>query len=134
VPLGVLCISFQKAIEEAVTEELAREGISIEVVDPRTLVPLDAERVRASVRKTGRVVIVDEAPSRCSAASEIAALIAEDPGWSCRSPRHGELGEGARLAPELKHAAVIMRSTSTQRPGPSRRRLAPTRSRRDVAG
>jgi len=63
----------------AVAEELAREGISIEVVDPRTLVPLDVETLRASVRKTGRVVIVDEAPATCSAASEIAALLAEDP-------------------------------------------------------
>jgi pyruvate dehydrogenase E1 component beta subunit len=63
----------------AVAEELEREGISLEVVDPRTLVPLDVETLRASVRKTGRVVIVDEAPATCSAASEIAALIAEDP-------------------------------------------------------
>jgi len=63
----------------AVAEELAREGISIEVVDPRTLVPMDVETVRASVRKTGRVVIVDEAPATCSAASEIAALLVEDP-------------------------------------------------------
>ena len=63
----------------AVAEELAREGISVEVVDPRTLVPMDVETVRASVRKTGRVVIVDEAPATCSAASEIAALLVEDP-------------------------------------------------------
>jgi len=63
----------------AVAEELGREGISVEVVDPRTLVPLDADTVRASVRKTGRAVIVDEAPATCSAASEIAALLAEDP-------------------------------------------------------
>jgi len=63
----------------AVAEELAREGISIEVVDPRTLVPMDVDTLRASVRKTGRVVIVDEAPATCSAASEIAALLAEDP-------------------------------------------------------
>src|SRR5215831_15239701 len=63
----------------AVAEELAKEGISAEVVDPRTLVPLDVEALRTSVRKTGRVVIVDEAPPTCSAASEIAALIAEDP-------------------------------------------------------
>jgi len=63
----------------AVAEDLAREGISAEVVDPRTLVPMDAEALRASVRKTGRVVIVDEAPATCSAASEIAALLAEDP-------------------------------------------------------
>ncbi len=38
----------------AVAEELAREGISVEVIDPRTLVPLDVETIRASVRKTGR--------------------------------------------------------------------------------
>ncbi len=63
----------------AVAEELAGEGISVEVIDPRTLVPMDIETVRASVRKTGRVVIVDEAPATCSAASEIAALIVEDP-------------------------------------------------------
>jgi pyruvate/2-oxoglutarate/acetoin dehydrogenase E1 component len=63
----------------AVAEELASDGISVEVVDPRTLVPLDVETVRASARKTGRVVIVDEAPSTCSAAAEIAALLVEDP-------------------------------------------------------
>jgi pyruvate/2-oxoglutarate/acetoin dehydrogenase E1 component len=63
----------------AVAEELAREGIAVEVVDPRTLVPLDVDTLHASVRKTGRVVIVDEAPATCSAASEIAALIVEDP-------------------------------------------------------
>jgi acetoin:2,6-dichlorophenolindophenol oxidoreductase subunit beta len=63
----------------AVAEELALAGISVEVVDPRTLVPLDVDTLRASVRKTGRVVIVDEAPATCSAASEIAALLTEDP-------------------------------------------------------
>jgi len=63
----------------AVAEDLARDGISAEVIDPRTLVPLDVETIRASVRKTGRVVIVDEAPATCSAASEISALLAEDP-------------------------------------------------------
>ena len=63
----------------AVAEELAREGISIEVIDPRTLVPMDVDTLRGSVRKTGRVIVVDEAPPTCSAASEIAALLAEDP-------------------------------------------------------
>jgi len=63
----------------AVAEELAGEGISVEVIDPRTLVPLDVETIHASVRKTGRLVIVDEAPPTCSAASEIAALVVEDP-------------------------------------------------------
>ena len=62
----------------AVAEALAAEGVSVEVVDPRTLVPLDCETIRASVRKTGRLVIVDEAPATCSAASEIAAIVVED--------------------------------------------------------
>ena len=63
----------------AVADTLAKEGISIEVVDPRTLVPMDAAAIRASVRRTGRLVVVDEAPATCSAASEIAALVTEDP-------------------------------------------------------
>lgn len=63
----------------AVAETLAKENVSVEVVDPRTLVPLDVETIRASVRKTGRLVIVDEAPPTCSAASEIAAMVVEDP-------------------------------------------------------
>ena len=63
----------------AVADQLAGEGISIEVIDPRTLVPMDADTIRASVRKTGRLVVVDEAPATCSAASEIIALVTEDP-------------------------------------------------------
>jgi pyruvate/2-oxoglutarate/acetoin dehydrogenase E1 component len=63
----------------AVADELAGEGIAVEVIDPRTLVPMDAEAIRASVRKTGRLVVVDEAPATCSAASEIIALVTEDP-------------------------------------------------------
>jgi pyruvate dehydrogenase E1 component beta subunit len=62
----------------AVADTLAKDGISIEVIDPRTLVPMDAETIRASVRKTGRLVVVDEAPATCSAASEISALVTED--------------------------------------------------------
>jgi pyruvate dehydrogenase E1 component beta subunit len=75
----VVALAYYVGEALAVAEELAREGVSVEVVDPRTLVPLDAGAIRASVRKTGRVVIVDEAPATCSAASEVAALIAEDP-------------------------------------------------------
>jgi pyruvate/2-oxoglutarate/acetoin dehydrogenase E1 component len=63
----------------AVAESLATEGVSIEVIDPRTLVPLDTELIRASVRRTGRLVVIDEAPATCSAASEIVALVTEDP-------------------------------------------------------
>jgi acetoin:2,6-dichlorophenolindophenol oxidoreductase subunit beta len=70
----------------AAADELAAEGISVEVIDPRTLVPLDVETIRASVRKTGRLIVVDESPPTCSMASEIAAVVAED--WeTCRALR-----------------------------------------------
>jgi pyruvate dehydrogenase E1 component beta subunit len=59
-------------------ETLAAEGVSVEVVDPRTLVPLDAGLIRASVQKTGRLIVVDESPPTCSLAAEIAATVAED--------------------------------------------------------
>jgi acetoin:2,6-dichlorophenolindophenol oxidoreductase subunit beta len=60
----------------AAAETLAGEGVEVEVVDPRTLSPLDDETILASVRKTGRLVVVDEDNPRCSMATDIAALIA----------------------------------------------------------
>jgi pyruvate/2-oxoglutarate/acetoin dehydrogenase E1 component len=62
----------------AAAEELDREGISVEIVDPRTLVPLDVETIRNSVRKTGRLVIADEAGPTAGFAAEIAAIVSED--------------------------------------------------------
>jgi pyruvate/2-oxoglutarate/acetoin dehydrogenase E1 component len=59
-------------------EQLAREGIQVEVVDPRTLVPLDMATLLGSVKKTGRVVIVDECHKSCGVAAEIAARVAEE--------------------------------------------------------
>lgn len=56
---------------------LAEEGIDIEVIDPRTLVPLDIETILSSVRKTGHVVIVHEAVERCGVGAEITAQIQE---------------------------------------------------------
>ena len=61
----------------AAAEQLARQGISAEVVDPRTLAPLDVKTILASVRKTGRLVLVDQAPRHSSAAAIIAAEVAE---------------------------------------------------------
>lgn len=61
-----------------VAAQLAGEGIQIEVVDPRTVVPLDFATILASVEKTGRVVIVDQCHRSCGIAAEIAARIAEE--------------------------------------------------------
>jgi pyruvate dehydrogenase E1 component beta subunit len=74
----VVALAFYVQESLAVADELVAQAISVEVIDPRTLVPLDVETIRASVRKTGRLVVVDEAPPTCSAASEIAALVVED--------------------------------------------------------
>jgi pyruvate dehydrogenase E1 component beta subunit len=59
-------------------ETLAEEDISAEVIDPRTLNPLDSKCILDSVTKTGRLVVVDEARRLCSAASEIAAVVSEE--------------------------------------------------------
>ncbi len=60
-----------------VAERIASERISVEVLDPRTLVPLDMATLMTSVEKTGRVVIVDETHQSCGVAAEIAARIVE---------------------------------------------------------
>ena len=61
-------------------------GIDAEVIDPRTLVPLDEEAIVRSVRKTGRILIIDEARDRCSAASHIAAIIADKAFSNLKAP------------------------------------------------
>jgi pyruvate dehydrogenase E1 component beta subunit len=61
----------------AAAERVESDGISVEVVDVRTVVPFDQETILDSVAKTGRLVVVDSAPGMCSVASEIAASVAE---------------------------------------------------------
>ncbi|ATH94752.1 pyruvate dehydrogenase [Bacillus glycinifermentans] len=63
------------ALEAA--EQLAARGIEAEVLDPRSLSPLDEEAILASVEKTNRLVIVDEANPRCGIAADIASLVAD---------------------------------------------------------
>ena len=59
-------------------EALAKEGISAEVIDPRTLVPFDWATLRTSLAKTGRLVIVEECPKRSGIGAEIAATVSEE--------------------------------------------------------
>lgn len=72
------------ALDAAAT--LADEGMEVEVVDLRTLVPMDEAAIIASVEKTGRLIIVDEARDRCSAASHIAAIVADKGFSALRAP------------------------------------------------
>lgn len=67
-------------------QKLESEGISAEVIDPRTLVPLDSEAILNSVARTGRLVIVDPAHTTCSAAAEISAIVCEKAFDSLKAP------------------------------------------------
>ncbi|MHA1552980.1 MAG: alpha-ketoacid dehydrogenase subunit beta [Alphaproteobacteria bacterium] len=67
-------------------DNLARQGISATVVDPRTTSPLDTETILETVAETGRLVVVDESHPRCSMAADIAGLVAEKAFKSLRAP------------------------------------------------
>jgi pyruvate dehydrogenase E1 component beta subunit len=67
-------------------ETLAKEGIQAEVIDPRTLVPLDEAAIVASVEKTGRAVVVHEAARFCGFGGELAAILAEKAFYSLKAP------------------------------------------------
>ena len=75
----VTVVALAKMVHEALAaaEEMEAEGISLEIIDPRTLVPLDGGAIRASVAKTGRLLVVDEACQTCGAAAEIMSLVVE---------------------------------------------------------
>ena len=70
----------------AAADLLSGEGIDVEVVDPRTLVPLDREAILGSVGRTGRLVVVDECHLSCGVAAEIAALAAQHAFGHLRAP------------------------------------------------
>jgi pyruvate/2-oxoglutarate/acetoin dehydrogenase E1 component len=76
----VTVVALAKMVHEAlaVADKMAKKGISVEVVDPRTLVPFDKAAVKRSVKKTGRLVVVDEACQTCGAAAEIIAFTISD--------------------------------------------------------
>jgi len=92
----------------AAAEVLAAEGVSVEVVDPRTLVPLDGETIVASVRKTGRLLVADEAYLTCGIQAEVIALVTERAFGSLKAaPRRlGNPGVPVPFAPPLE-AAVL---------------------------
>ena len=70
----------------AVADRLAAEGISCDVIDPRTTSPLDEEAIIESVETTGRLVIVDEMTPRCGVAADISSIVAEKAFGALRAP------------------------------------------------
>jgi pyruvate/2-oxoglutarate/acetoin dehydrogenase E1 component len=77
-------LTLHKALKAA--EALAAEGIEAEVIDPRTLVPLDRATIIESVKRTGRLVVASEDVLTCGVASEISALVAEEALWYLDAP------------------------------------------------
>jgi 2-oxoisovalerate dehydrogenase E1 component len=75
VTVVALALMVQRALKAS--ETLAAEGVSVELIDPRTVAPLDIETIARSVRKTGRLLIVDEAYAPFGIGAEIAAQIAD---------------------------------------------------------
>ncbi|MGM7724223.1 alpha-ketoacid dehydrogenase subunit beta [Metabacillus sp. Hm71] len=76
----VTIVAIGKQVHTALTaaEQLAKKGIELEVVDPRSLSPLDSETILNSVEKTNRLIVIDEANPRCSIATDIAAMVADE--------------------------------------------------------
>jgi pyruvate dehydrogenase E1 component beta subunit len=75
--ITVMATSYMVEFAKKAAEELIGDGIDVEVIDPRTIVPFDERAMRDSIQKTGRLLIVQEACRRCSFASEMAAIAAE---------------------------------------------------------
>jgi pyruvate dehydrogenase E1 component beta subunit len=89
-------------------DTLASGGIDVEVLDLRTLVPFDGEAVLASVARTGRLVVVQEAPRRAGFGAEVAAMVAERAAGSLRAPirRVGALNAPLPMAPALEREVL----------------------------
>jgi len=82
----VVALGRMVLLAEQAAAELEREGISCEVIDPRTTSPLDTETILESVEATGRLVVVDEAGPRCGMAADIAARVAQDAFGDLKAP------------------------------------------------
>lgn len=84
----VSLISYAKTVHTCVAaaEALAEQGVSAEVIDLRSLKPLDEESILASVRKTGRAIVVHEAAAPCGVGAEISAILAEKAFGALKAP------------------------------------------------
>jgi acetoin:2,6-dichlorophenolindophenol oxidoreductase subunit beta len=104
----VVAIGRMVGMATAAAAELEGDGVSCEIIDPRTTSPLDEETIYESVERTGRLVVVDESNPRCSLASDIVALVAQSCFTSLRAaPRMVTAPHTpAPFAPRLEDAYV----------------------------
>jgi len=104
----IVAVSYQVSLSLEVAEVLEQEGISAEVIDPRTLEPLDIDTILASVEKTGRLVVVDDDYIRCGVGAEIAFQVQEKLFKSLKAPvqRVGNLNTPLPVASTLLEAVM----------------------------
>jgi 2-oxoisovalerate dehydrogenase E1 component len=111
----VTLVSYSRMVHESLraAETLAQEGVSVEVLDLRTIVPLDRETVLASLRKTNRLVIAHEAVTDFGVGAELAALAVDEGFWTLDAPvvRVGAPYTPAPYAPSLEAAWLPSRAT-----------------------
>ena len=96
--------------------ELEAQGVSVEIIDPRTVVPLDVETIVDSVARTGRLLVVDEPPASCGFAGEVAAAVGEAAFDHLDAPirRLTGLFSPTPYSPALEAAVVPNRTTIAQ--------------------
>jgi pyruvate dehydrogenase E1 component beta subunit len=82
----VVALARMVVFAEKAIDALAKEGITCDLIDPRTTSPLDEETILESVASTGRLVVIDESPPRCSVAADIAAMVASKGFRSLKAP------------------------------------------------
>jgi pyruvate dehydrogenase E1 component beta subunit len=104
----IVATSSMVRVAYAAAEQLEADGISAEIVDPRTLSPLDDETIVRSAEKTGRAIVVDEGHNRYGVTAEIASVIADRAFWSLDAPvkRLGAMDVPIPFSPPLEDVTV----------------------------
>lgn len=82
----IVAIGAMNLLANEAADLLAKDGVSCEIVDPRTIAPFDSATVLESVKRTGRLVVVDVANRFGSVASEVAAIVSDEAFWDLRAP------------------------------------------------
>lgn len=75
--LTIVAIGKMVQVAESAANQLAKQNVEVEIIDPRSLSPLDEDTILQSVEKTGRLLIIDEANPRCNAATDISAMVVD---------------------------------------------------------
>lgn len=106
--ITLVAISSMVQVAESAADMLARDGISAEIVDPRTIVPLDEDTILKSVMKTSRILVIDEGHQSFGVSAEIAARVADKAFYYLDSPvmRMGAMDVPIPFSPALEDLTV----------------------------